>query len=158
MSRPPHHPPHAHRLAAWEGFVLYAAGAVLLFSGGVWLLVHYTVGAGAGEMPHPLEAWSLRLHGLAAFIGVFATGVLAAAHVPHGWRLTRRRHLDTQRNTGLVLCVLAALLVLSGYLLYYFAPESVRPELGWAHAVVGLAMAVLMTAHRRGLRASVRPS
>jgi len=44
-----------------------------------------------------------------------------------------------------------ALLVLSGYALYYFAPESVRPALGWAHAFVGLTMAVLIASHRRGV-------
>lgn len=143
---------HSHRLAPWQRVTLHAAGVALLVSGGVWLVVHYALGAGAGELPHPMEAWSLRLHGLASFAAVFVLGVLAASHVPQGWRLTGRRHRDAQRHTGLILCALAALLVLSGYLLFYFAPETVRPALGWAHALVGVAMAVLLTVHRRGLR------
>lgn len=125
---------------------------MLLVSGWTWLLVHYTWGAGAGELPHPIEAWSLRLHGLAAFLGIFELGALAAAHVPQGWRLTRRRHLDAQRKTGLVLCALAGLLVLSGYLLFYFAPEALRPGLGWVHTLIGVAMGLMMAVHRRGLR------
>jgi len=69
-------PGSVHRLLRWQRLALYLAGAVLLLTGGLWLLVHYSVGAGAGALPHPLEAWSLRLHGLAAFAGLFVLGVL----------------------------------------------------------------------------------
>ena len=142
--------PRAYRLARWQRIALYLSGTILLLTGAVWLAVHYSIGAGAGELPHPVEAWSLRLHGLAAFAGVFVLGVLAAAHIPHGWRLSQRRDWVTQRRTGLWLCGLGALLVLSGYALYYFAPEAVRPALGWAHAGIGAAMGGLIASHRRG--------
>jgi hypothetical protein len=141
-----HHP--AHRLVRWQRRALYTSGALLLATGLAWLVLHY--GAGAGELPHPLEAWSLRLHGLAAFAGLFVLGALAAAHVPQGWRLSQRRRWVGQRSSGVLLCALGALLASSGYLLFYFAPESVRPALGWAHAFVGLLMAVLIASHRRG--------
>lgn len=153
MTRATHHPlPHAaaHHLAPWHRLSVYAVGALLLFTGLAWLGLHYVVGAGAGELPHPLEAWALRLHGLAAFGALFMLGVLAAAHLPHGWRLSRRHRWAHQRRTGLALCVLAAVLVLSGYLLYYFAPEAIRPSLGWLHAGVGVAMALAVALHRRG--------
>ena len=146
-----HHPsPHAaaHHLARWHRLSVYAVGALLLVTGLAWLALHYL--AGAGDLPHPLEAWALRLHGLAAFGGLFMFGVLAAAHLPHGWRLSRRNRWAHQRRTGLALCVLAAVLVLSGYLLYYFAPEAIRPSLGWVHAGVGVAMALAVALHRRG--------
>ena len=139
-----------HRLVVWQRRTLYATGVLLLATGGVWLGVHYGIGAGAGELPHPLEAWCLRLHGLAAFASLFVLGALAAAHVPQGWRLSHRQRWAAQRSTGLALCVLGALLAASGYLLYYFAPDAVRPALGWAHAGIGLAMAVLIATHRRG--------
>ena len=35
------------------------------------------------------------------------------------------------------------------YLLYYFAPETLRPALGWVHSAVGIAMGVFLLAHRR---------
>ncbi len=146
----PHPPHHAHRLVRWQRVALTLSGTLLLLTGGTWLAIHYGIGAGAGELPHPLEAWCLRLHGLAAFAGVFVLGALAAAHIPQGWRLSRRRRWVGQRNSGLLLCGAGALLVLSGYGLYYFAPEGVRPALGWAHAGVGLAMAALVLRHRRG--------
>jgi len=140
----------AHRLVRWQRIALYASGTLLLVTGTVWLAVHYSVGAGAGELPHPLEAWSLRLHGLAAFAGLFMLGALAAAHIPQGWRLSQRRRWAGQRSSGVMLCVIGGLLALSGYLLFYFASEAVRPALGWAHAAIGLTMAALIASHRRG--------
>lgn len=144
-SRPSSH----HRLVPWQRIGIYAAGALLLITGAAWLALHYSVGAGAGELPHPAQAWLLRGHGLVGFVGLFLFGVLAAAHVPQGWRLTRRHRWAGQRNSGVALCALAVLLSLSGYLLYYFAPEGVRAALGWAHTAAGVAMAVLVLFHRR---------
>lgn len=140
---------HAHRLVRWQRLALYITGAWLLATGSAWLLLHYSLGA--GELPHPLEAWSLRLHGLAAFAGLFVLGLLAAAHIPQGWRLSHRRRWAGQRRSGVLLCVIGALLALTGYLLYYFASEAVRPALGWAHAIVGVTMGVLIASHRRGV-------
>jgi hypothetical protein len=153
MHRPSQHPGHApaHRLVRWQRLGLYLTGALLLLTGVGWLGLHYTVGSGAGELPHPLEAWAMRLHGLGAFGGLFVLGMLAAAHVPQGWRLSHRRRWAGQRNSGITLCVLGGLLVLCGYLLYYFASEAVRPALGWAHTVVGAGMAILIGMHRRGV-------
>jgi hypothetical protein len=37
----------------------------------------------------------------------------------------------------------------TGYLLYYFAPEGVRPALGWLHSALGVAMALVVVWHRR---------
>ena len=143
----------AHRLARWQRLALFASGFVLLLTGLLWLVVHYAFGAGAGELPHPLEAWSLRLHGLAGFAALFVLGVLAAAHIPQGWRLSHRRRWRWQRRSGVILCVCAVGLVFTAYLLYYFASESARPAIGWAHTGIGVIMATLVVAHRRGTRA-----
>ena len=140
---------HAHRLVRWQRFALYITGALLLATGGAWLLLHYSTAA--GDLPHPLEAWSLRLHGLAAFAGLFVLGVLAAAHIPQGWRLSHRRRWAGQRSSGVLLCVIGTTLALTGYLLYYFASEALRPALGWAHTFVGVLMGVLIASHRRGV-------
>jgi hypothetical protein len=160
MHRPLHHPAsahahahtHAHRLVRWQRLALHATGTLLLLTGLAWLAVHYSIGAGAGELPHPVEAWSLRLHGLGALAACFVLGVLAAAHVPQGLRLSRRRRWAGQRRSGLGLCVLSGLLVGSGYALYYFAPEAIRPALGWAHAGIGIVMGIAIGRHRRGTR------
>jgi hypothetical protein len=150
-SRPQEPPLPAHRLIRWQRIALYLTGTLLLATGVIWLAVHYTIGAGRGELPHPLEAWLLRMHGLAAFAGLFMAGVLAAAHIPQGWRLSRLRDWAGQRTSGMALCVLGALTILTGYLLYYFASEGMRPALGWVHAGSGAAMVLLVASHRRGV-------
>jgi len=94
----------------------------------------------------------IKLHGLAAFFALFLLGALAATHIPQGWRLSSRPRHAAQRSTGVSLCVLGGLLALSGYLLYYFAPESLRPALGWGHAALGLAMVALGLNHGRRRR------
>lgn len=146
-----------NHLKGWQYRALYATVGGLVCSGASWLAVHYLWGAGADHLPHPLEPWLMRLHGAAGFAGLFMAGMLAAAHVPQGWRMTTcnlrlRQHKAGQRRTGLALCVLGGLAVLSGYLLYYFAPENLRALIGWCHAVLGLALSLLLPLHgvRRG--------
>lgn len=148
---PPQLRAHGHRLVHWQRLALYIVSALVTCTGVAWLFVHYTLGAGVGELPHPLEVWSMRLHGLGAFGGLFVLGLLTAAHVPQGWRLSRRQGWAGQRISGLVLCVMGGMLAVSGYLLYYFAPEPMRPALGWAHAATGVVMGVLLAVHRRGV-------
>ncbi|HMN84235.1 MAG TPA: DUF4405 domain-containing protein [Burkholderiaceae bacterium] len=140
-----------NRVAPWQRRLLHASAWLLAASGVAWLGIHYLWGAGAGELPHPLEPWLIRLHGAAAFAALFVAGVLSAGHIPNGWRLTapkmRRADLAGQRRTGLAMTTLGAAAVFSGYLLYYFAPEPVRPSLGWVHAIIGLTMALLVPLH-----------
>ena len=140
---------HAHRFVPWQRITLYLTGALLAATGVAWLAVHYSVGAGAGELPLPMEAWLLRIHGLAAYAALFVLGVVAAGHIPQGWRVAGRHRWAGQRGSGITLCAIAALLALTGYLLNYFAPEGIRAALGWAHAVTGLAMAAMLASHRR---------
>ena len=135
-------------LPRWQRRGLYLSVTALLASGLAWLVLHYTIGAGTGELPHPAEPWLMKLHGAATMAGLFFFGTLVSGHVPRGWRMAR------QRRVGLALWTLLGLLVLSGYALYYFAPEAVRPGLGIAHAALGVALGVLLTWHRRGSRRS----
>jgi len=137
------------RLDRWQWIAIVAVAILLAATGVGWLALHYLAGAGAGELPHPLEAWVMRLHGLAAFGALFMLGVLAGSHIPQGWRASGRHRRSRQRGTGVALCTLGALVVGTGYALYYFAPDTVRPALGWVHAGVGAAMTGLAAFHRR---------
>ncbi len=150
-------------LKSWQYRALYAIVGLLAASGLLWLAVHYLWGAGAEQLPHPLEPWLMRLHGAAAFASLFMAGVLAAAHVPQGWRMTTRsprlrQHKAGQRRTGLALCALGVAVVFSGYLLFYFAPEDWRAAIGWSHAALGLVLAALLPLHgwRHGVRSRRR--
>ena len=149
VNRSTAHHPSARHFSPWHLLCIDATGALVLVTGLAWLGLHYAGGAGAGELPHPMEAWVLRLHGLAAYASLFLLGVVAAVHVPHGWRASNRHRWAHQRRTGRALCILATGLSLSGYLLYYFAPEWLRPSLGSSHAVAGVAMAMCIVMHRR---------
>ena len=140
-------PRSVHRLGGWQRATLYAAGSLLLVSGVIWLALHYSRAADA--LPSPLEPWLMKVHGLAAFAALFMFGALAASHVPQGWRLSHRWRWARQRGSGLALCTLAALLALTSYLLYYFAPEGVRGALGWIHSGLGAAALPLLLVHRR---------
>ena len=141
--------PAPNRLRHWQRLLGDLAGLTLLGSGGLWLLVHYAWGAGSGELPHPLEAWMMRLHGLAVMAALFVFGSLAAGHVPRGLRITHGRRGRRQRHLGITLGALASLLVASGYLLYYFTPETWRAALGTAHSAAGVLMAAVLVWHRR---------
>jgi hypothetical protein len=141
----------SHRLPRWQRRCLDLCAVATLVTGIAWLAIHYLAGAGRGELPHPAEAWLMRLHGLAAFAALFVLGVLAAGHVPLGWRLSGRHRWAGQRLTGITLCVCAAALSLSGYLLYYFASEGSRPALGWLHAGFGVLMGGMALLHVRRL-------
>ena len=140
----------------WQRSVIYGAGILLLASGVFWLLLHY--GRGGEALPSPLEPWTMRLHGLAAFAALFAFGALAGSHIPQGWRFSHRMRWAQQRGSGVALCALAAALAVTGYLLYYFAPDPIRPALGWLHIALGGTMVVVVATHRRrGTRRSRQP-
>ena len=46
-------------LSPHQRVLVHASGWLLLASGLAWLAVHYLAGAGAGELPHPMEVWTI---------------------------------------------------------------------------------------------------
>src|SRR5512146_1627320 len=101
--------PAALRLTLWTVF------AALWASGCLWLAVHFGLQKPSefGPIPSPWEAPVLRIHGWLAVAGVFLLGWIGGSHVLDRW--TARRN----RNSGLMLAGTAAVIVLSGYALYY---------------------------------------
>jgi hypothetical protein len=147
-------PRSANPLPTWQRIVLVASAGSLLVSGLAWLPLHYFLGAGADELPNPVEAWLMRWHGLAVLAGLFALGAVAAAHVPRGWRLGRGR------RSGASLCAGWALLAGTGWALSYLVSERWRASLGIAHAALGtiaFAVGVLHARRRRCAPARVGP-
>lgn len=130
-------------LAPWQRRTAVFSAASLFLSGLVWLPVHYWLGAGAGELPHPLEPWLMRWHGLSAAVGLFALGLVAAGHVSRGWGLGQRR------ASGLAVLLLAGTAAASGCALSYLVPGTWRPAVGLVHAALGTAMVGLGAFHKR---------
>ena len=131
------------RLERWHRRAIYLSSALLLLSGAAWLLLHYflRVAGEFGELPNPLEPWSMKLHGAAAMLMLFFLGSLLNAHI--------RRAIKSDRNllTGWGMIVVMSLLVATGYALYYFAADSDRAIWSAAHWIIGLAGSVLFLLH-----------
>jgi hypothetical protein len=125
-----------HRWWAW-GIL-----GLLWLSGAAWLYCRYgLVQHGEfGDLPHPLQGWVLRLHGLAAFASLWLLGLLWGIHITRAWPTRKRRY------TGIGMFAAASMLVLSGYLLYY-GGESLRDIASPLHWLLGLASLPLALAH-----------
>jgi hypothetical protein len=122
--------------------LVYAILGVLWTSGVGWLVFHYFLRQAGdfGELPHPLEPWWLRLHGAAAFATLWLLGLLWAIHVVPGWKARRR-------SSGVVLGIVLAALVLSGYLLYYAGGDEMRTAIALVHWIVGAALPLFLLPH-----------
>ena len=128
---------------------IYAVIGATWFTGVAWLIFHYLMQQHGefGAEPHPLEAVSLALHGACAFATLWLSGWLWKAHVVPWWD-TRKR-----RTSGIVLIGLGAILIVSGYLLYYASDEGLRHWSGLLHWSVGLVLVLPLVVHalRSGL-------
>lgn len=122
---------------------LYVTGALLWGSGLGWLICHYffTTAAEFADAPNPWEPWWLRLHGAAMIAFLVVVGALFPGHLVHGWR---RR---TNYRSGILMCSTVAVLVLTGYGLYYAGNERIRAWTSVAHWGAGLAAAAALSAH-----------
>ncbi|MBV8504145.1 MAG: DUF4405 domain-containing protein [Paucibacter sp.] len=137
----------------WQLIALYATATLLVLSGAAWISAHFfmrSVGEGGMELPNPLEAWMLRLHGIVAYAGLFVFGSMSATHIVTGWRLRRNRW----SGVTLTLC----LTVLAGTaLLLYYAPEDWHASASALHWGLGFAAVLVFWKHRRGRQSSRAP-
>lgn len=139
---------HAHaaagraRLPLRREITVYVVLGVLWGSGIGWLAFHYFLRQTGefGELPHPLEAWWLRLHGAAAFASLWLIGLLWTIHLVPAWKSRRRA-------SGIVLGVAMAVLVLSGYLLYYASNDELHAATALLHWIVGAALPLCLLPH-----------
>ncbi len=135
--------PDTIRLGSLQEGAVYLATAALVFSGALWLVLHYfMVKQGEfGPTPHPAEPWMLRIHGAAAMAGLIVYGSLLPIHVRRAWAVRRNVVLGIS-----VICFML-LLTVTGYLLYYAGSEQLRPIISAAHWVIGLAVPLLLWWH-----------
>lgn len=133
------------KLEAWHRFALYGMVAALFISGLAWLLAHFflRVASEFGESNHPLEHWSMQFHGALILPLSFLAGGLLFQHMRRAHRAGRNR------NSGWSMIVLLLWLALTGYALYYFASENLRPYWSLVHWVAGCALPLLLWLHIR---------
>lgn len=128
------------RLSRQRRWALYAAFALLLLTGLAWLLVHFL--AFEPETTAPWQAWSMRVHGAAAFYVTFLLGVIWSVHIRYCWT---RRH---NRLAGGLFGGIVALLVATGFGLYYFNGEALRNATEWLHWGGGVVVCALFWIHQ----------
>jgi hypothetical protein len=139
-----HHKRHINlRMERWHRRCIYTSCVLLLTTGVLWLLAHYClrVPGEFGETVHPLEPWSMKIHGAAAMITLFFIGSLLNSHI--------RRAMKSGRNltSGWAMIALLSALALSGYALYYIASETSRPTWSMIHWLIGLTLPALLGLH-----------
>jgi hypothetical protein len=131
------------KLGLWHRRWVYFALAAVWGSGALWVFAHYGLVANNefGATRHPIEAWALKLHGAAAFLFLIALGSMFAQHIPRAWFLKRNI------ASGIATLTVCALLVVSGYWLYYFAEDESRSFVSTLHWAVGLGAIGLFWLH-----------
>lgn len=116
----------------------YAAGAVAALSGIAWLYGHY---AAAAALPRSWASLWMEIHGGASMVLLVLLGSSVALHAPSGWRDGKNR------SSGLMLSTVMALLVLTGFLLYYLGDETARSAASVVHWGTGLAAPLVLALH-----------
>ena len=127
------------RHQAW----LYSSFGVLFISGVLWLVLRWfsRPHGDFGESAHPAEPWLLKAHGAGAMAALVILGTLIPGHVRRGWNANRNRF------SGVELLILNGLMILTGYGLYYFGDEILRPAISAAHWITGLLFPAFLLWH-----------
>lgn len=77
------------RLERWHRRSMYAVCAWLAATGLLWLPAHFMMRSVGefDEIIHPLEPWSMKLHGAGAMIALFFVGSLMNSHIRRAIRV-----------------------------------------------------------------------
>lgn len=131
------------RLSQRHQRLVYAITALVWCSGVLWLVFHHFLRQPGefGDSAHWLEWWWRSLHGLTAFAFLWLSGLLWGVHITRAWPTRQRRW------SGSSMVCLSAVLVTSGYLLYYAGDELLREWTSLLHWVIGLGSPLLLFVH-----------
>lgn len=121
----------------------YTVTVLLFLSGAAWALFGWLAerNESRADFFRSLKPWSLKLHGAAAMAFLVAMGILIPTHLKRGWQAQRNR------GNGVLFVSVIAILVLTGYGLYYFGDERWRTVTSWTHLSLGLVSPVFLAWH-----------
>ena len=130
------------RMSTAARIATYAVSGLLWLTGCAWLALHLWAQRDgiAGPLPHPWQPVLMRVHGPLAVLGVFLLGYLTPTHILE--RLGR----PAKRSSGILLSLVAAVLVASGYFLYY-GSEPWLARSAFVHEWLGAACIALALLH-----------
>jgi hypothetical protein len=133
--------PDSIRLGRRDKLAFYSVLGVVFASGVIWAWLHY-FGLAENEFgPSPAKAWVLMIHGLFAALSLTLIGFLLPLHVKYAWRA------DRNRANGVFFIAIIALLIGTGYALYYIGNERLRSWTSWVHLGIGLTFPFLLILH-----------
>jgi hypothetical protein len=112
---------------------------LLFASGAAWQTLHW-LSESAPTQPNAAP-WLMRIHGAAAMAALVILGTLIPLHLRRGWIARRNRF------SGVAFTCAGALLVVTGYALYYVGSESLREWSSYTHVALGLAAPLALLWH-----------
>jgi len=124
----------------WSLFTAFAISfvtGVLFFVLKTWFLVE----GDFGLEKHPWQFPLLKIHAASAFSIILLYGALWSTHVQFGWRSKRSRY------TGVAICSVIGLQLISAYLLYYLSDQAVRLVTEYIHLAVGVSLPIALGVH-----------
>jgi len=121
----------------------YVILGLLYLTGCAWQGVQWLPNANAGPGSSPASAgpWLMRLHGAAAMAALLVLGVLFPLHLRRGWLAHRNR------ASGMVVTGSCAVLIATGYALYYVGGETSRQLAAYLHLGLGIVAPIALLGH-----------
>ncbi len=138
------------RLSRRHKIALYSVLGVVFATGAIWIWLHYFVHDENEFGSSAAQTRILAIHGLFAAVSLLLIGSLLPLHVKFAWRSKRNRF------NGIFFISTVALLIATGYALYYIGNERFRSWTSWTHLIVGVAFPLLLILHIWRGRASRR--
>jgi hypothetical protein len=132
-----------NRMPASMRNIIYVVVGGLWLSGGAWLLLQYFFRSSGefGLQPHPLQPSLLLMHGVLAVAGTWLLGWISHGHALEGWRQQQRRF------SGGGLWLLCALLVISGFALFFVTADAAQTLTTSTHEVLGVVVTIPALVH-----------
>jgi hypothetical protein len=147
---------YRRRMPRGQRAAIYLIVGVLWVSGCAWLcLDQFAMQRGPfGNAPHPLEPPMLLIHGVASVASLYLFGWIGARHALRWWAGGLRR------ISGGMLAAILALLILSGFALFFLSSDAWQRYAAAAHDVLGVAVTLFALQHwffgRRSARARLQ--
>lgn len=132
-----------NRFEKWSVWITSAVTAVTGL-GLFWLEYFVATDDLFAVINHPLEPWLLKAHILAAPALIFAIGLIASRHI---WR-HYRSGIRWGRRSGIATVLMAAPMVVTGYLIQILTHRGWIEAMGIAHLVFGVIYCVGLLLHQ----------
>jgi hypothetical protein len=135
--------PHHVRLSPAQRLSIHCIVGMLWLSGCAWLILdQFFTGRGPfGAIPNPAEAPLLLLHGVISILSMYLFGWITARHVLRWWPARSRRW------SGGGLAAFIAILIVSGFALFFLSGDEWIHYSAVSHEVLGLAVTAFAIRH-----------